>query len=173
MRFASQEKPALSSLPISQQGKRTHQLRHSSTGFIFHCLFLLGVGSTAFPQQQDSTAPTYLSLSTPQQVLPNAQAWEGKEFPHTLSVLELNRDGFRYWGWYGLNEGKGIGLARSNDLVHWTKYEKNPLWTNARWPSVLPGFLIINRKRLSLHGITLLSRRNRAKKENSLYEHRV
>ena len=137
MRFASQEKPALSSLPISQQGKRTHQLRHSSTGFIFHCLFLLGVGSTAFAQQQDSTAPTYLSLSTPQQVLPNAQAWEGKEFPHTLSVLELNRDGFRYWGWYGLNEGKGIGLARSNDLVHWTKYEKNPLWTNARWPSVL------------------------------------
>src|SRR6516165_4283376 len=137
MRFASQEKPALSSLQISQQGKRTHQLRHSSTRFIFHCLFLLGVGSTAFAQQQDSTAPTYLSLSTPQRVLPTAQAWEGKEFPHTLSVLELNRDGFRYWGWYGLNEGKGIGLARSNDLVHWTKYEKNPLWTNARWPSVL------------------------------------
>ena len=81
--------------------------------------------------------PPYLNLSKPQQVLPDAQAWEGKEFPHTLSVLELNRDGFRYWGWYGLNEGKGIGLARSKDLVHWTKYERNPLWTNARWPSVL------------------------------------
>jgi hypothetical protein len=54
-----------------------------------------------------------------------------------MSVLELNRDGFRYWGWYGLNEGKGIGLARSNDLVHWTKHEKNPLWLNARWPTVL------------------------------------
>lgn len=24
-----------------------------------------------------------------------------------------------------------------NDLVNWTKYEKNPLWTNARWPTVL------------------------------------
>ena len=48
-------------------------------------------------------------------------------------------DGFRYWGWYGLNEGRGIGLARSNDLVNWTKYEQNPLWTNARWPSVLAG----------------------------------
>jgi hypothetical protein len=90
-----------------------------------------------FAQQKDSAAPQYLNLSKPQLALPEAQSWEGKEFPHTMSVLELNRDGFRYWGWYGLNEGKGIGLARSNDLVHWTKYEKNPLWTNARWPSVL------------------------------------
>ena len=31
-----------------------------------------------------------------------------------------------------------VGLARSNDLVHWSKYEHNPLWLNARWPSVLP-----------------------------------
>jgi hypothetical protein len=79
----------------------------------------------------------YLNLTTPRHVLPDAQAWEGNEFPHTLSVLEWKRDGFRYWGWYGLNEGRGIGLVRSNDLVNWTKYDKNPLWTNARWPSVL------------------------------------
>jgi hypothetical protein len=78
-----------------------------------------------------------LKLTTPRHVLPEAQAWEGNEFPHTLSVLEFKRDGFRYWGWYGLNEGRGIGLVRSNDLVNWTKYDKNPLWTNARWPSVL------------------------------------
>lgn len=88
-------------------------------------------------QQKDSTAVQYLNLTKPQHVLPDAQKWEGKEFPHTMSVLERNRGGFRYWGWYGLNEGKGIGLARGNDLVHWTKYEKNPLWTNARWPTVL------------------------------------
>jgi hypothetical protein len=79
----------------------------------------------------------YLKLSTPRQVLPTAQSWEGNEFPHTLSVLEMKHDGYRYWGWYGLNEGRGIGLARSNDLVNWTKYEQNPLWLNARWPSVL------------------------------------
>lgn len=79
----------------------------------------------------------YLKLTTPRRVLPDAQAWEGNEFPHTMSVLEMKRGGFRYWGWYGLNEGRGIGLARSNDLVNWTKYEGNPLWTNARWPSVL------------------------------------
>jgi hypothetical protein len=88
-------------------------------------------------QQKDSSGVQYLKLSKPQVALPEAQAWEGNEFPHTMCVLELNRDGFRYWGWYGLNEGRGIGLARSNDLVKWTKYEKNPLWTNARWPTVL------------------------------------
>jgi hypothetical protein len=98
---------------------------------------LLCISPFVLAQQKETAGPPYLNLTKPQQVLPDAQAWEGKEFPHTMSVLELNRDAFRYWGWYGLNEGKGIGLARSNDLVHWTKYEKNPLWTNARWPSVL------------------------------------
>lgn len=85
---------------------------------------------------QTNSVP-YLQLTKPRHVLPDAQPWEGNEFPHTMSVLEFKREGFRYWGWYGLNEGRGIGLARSNDLVNWTKYDKNPLWTNARWPSVL------------------------------------
>ena len=80
---------------------------------------------------------SYLKLTAPRRVLSEAQKWEGDQFPHTMSVLELKRGGFRYWGWYGLNEGRGIGLARSNDLVNWTKYEQNPLLTNARWPSVL------------------------------------
>jgi len=93
--------------------------------------------SPALSQQKVTNPVPYLHLTQPRHVLPDPQSWEGKEFPHTMSVLELNRDGFRYWGWYGLNEGKGIGLARSNDLVHWTKYEKNPLWLNARWPTVL------------------------------------
>jgi hypothetical protein len=79
----------------------------------------------------------YPSLTAPQRILADAQTWEGKEFPHTLNVLELKRGGFRYWGWYGLNEGGGIGLARSSDLRNWIKYQQNPLWTNARWPSGL------------------------------------
>ena len=87
--------------------------------------------------QEPKTVP-YLKLTAPRRVLPDAQKWEGNEFPHTMSVLELKRDGFRYWGWYGLNEGRGIGLARSNDLVTWTKYDQNPLWTNARWPPFSP-----------------------------------
>jgi hypothetical protein len=105
------------------------------------CVLLLVALCSAWSQtassKTDTAAIPYLQFSTPRHVLPDAQPWEGDEFPHTLSVIELKRDGFRYWGWYGLNEGRGIGLARSNDLVNWTKYEKNPLWTNARWPSVL------------------------------------
>ena len=101
-------------------------------------LFVLAAGVAIFSQEQPKTVP-YLKLTAPRRVLPDAQKWEGDEFPHTMSVLELKRDGFRYWGWYGLNEGRGIGLARSNDLVNWTKYDQNPLWTNARWPSVLAG----------------------------------
>ena len=93
-------------------------------------------GQTKAETGQADSIP-YLKLTEPRQVMSEAQPWEGDQRPHTLSVLELKRGGFRYWGWYGLNEGRGIGLARSNDLVHWTKYEKNPLWTNARWPSVL------------------------------------
>lgn len=105
------------------------------------CLIIsvLIIAASGWSQTQPTLAKPfpYLKLSTPRPVLPDAQSWEGNEFPHTMSVLELNQGGFRYWGWYGLNEGRGIGLARSNDLVNWTKYDKNPLWTNARWPSVL------------------------------------
>jgi hypothetical protein len=99
---------------------------------------------------QPGSEPTieYLKLTTPRRVLPEAQSWERNEFPHTMNVLALKCGGFRYWGWYGLNEGGGIGLARSNDLVNWTKYEKNPLWTNARWPSVLAGADAKNKRRL-------------------------
>jgi len=106
-------------------------------------VFLIGMSFAAVAvvaQRQDTTPSlSYLKLTTPRHVLPDAQKWEGNEFPHTMSVLELKRDGFHYWGWYGLNEGRGIGLARSNDLVAWTKYDQNPLWSNARWPSVLAG----------------------------------
>lgn len=101
-------------------------------------LFVFATGVAVFSQERPKTVP-YFKLTTPRHVLSDAQKWEGNEFPHTISVLELKRGGFRYWGWYGLNEGRGIGLARSNDLVNWTKYDQNPLWMNARWPSVLAG----------------------------------
>jgi hypothetical protein len=103
---------------------------------IFLATFVL-FAPLAFAQRKDAAPVHYFNLTKPQIALPDGQPWEDKEYPHTMCVLELKRDGFRYWGWYGLNEGKGIGLARSNDLVRWTKYERNPLWTNARWPSVL------------------------------------
>jgi hypothetical protein len=108
---------------------------------VFIVLAIAGATVSAHAQTASAQKPTakvpYLKLTATRRVLPDAQAWEGNEFPHTMSVLEMKRGGFRYWGWYGLNEGRGIGLARSNDLMKWTKYEGNPLWTNARWPSVL------------------------------------
>jgi hypothetical protein len=79
----------------------------------------------------------YLKVSPPVRILSDFQEWEGDQQPHTLSVVELNRGGFKYWGYYGLNYGRGTGLARSNDLLRWTKYEKNPLWYNARWTSAI------------------------------------
>lgn len=63
---------------------------------------------------------------------------------HTLSVIEANKDGYKYWGYYGLSYYGGdlalrkAGLVRSNDLVHWVKYEGNPIiQSDCRWPTVL------------------------------------
>jgi hypothetical protein len=110
--------------------------------FLVRCLAVIALGLGCFTtnvtaQKKDAEAIPYLKLTTPRHVMADAQQWEGDEFPHTISVLELNQGGFRYWGWYGLNEGRGIGLARSHDLLSWTKYSDNPLWKNARWPSAL------------------------------------
>ena len=63
---------------------------------------------------------------------------------HTFSVVEANRDGYKYWGYYGLDKyekdehARKGGLVRSNDLVNWTKYEYNPvILSNCRWPTVV------------------------------------
>ena len=93
-----------------------------------------------------STTYDYYSLSSPGVTIlvqdPQG-AWETSE-PHTLDIVDWGtaKDGFRYWGYYGLQsypQGGPVGLARSNDLATWTKYENNPVINvnNARWPSVL------------------------------------
>jgi hypothetical protein len=63
---------------------------------------------------------------------------------HTLFVVEANKDGYKYWGYYALSHYGGdpnlrnAGLVRSNDLEHWTKYEGNPIIKgDCRWPSVI------------------------------------
>jgi hypothetical protein len=63
---------------------------------------------------------------------------------HTFSIVEANMDGYKYWAYYGLDYyekdehlRKG-GLARSNDLQYWDKYEYNPIiLSNCRWPTVV------------------------------------
>src|SRR5262249_7055777 len=75
-------------------------------------------------------------LSASQTVMPKDKPWESSA-PHTLSVVEANQGGYRYWGYYGLQNGGNLGLAKSNDLRAW---EKNPdpllEGTGYRWPSV-------------------------------------
>lgn len=98
-------------------------------------------GDNTFEFFDDFETPTstsgYYTLDTGPTVLETTQGWETSA-PHNLSVIEVDSGGYKYWGYYGLVSGNGaIGLARSNDLINWTKYDSNPLFTNGRWPSVL------------------------------------
>ncbi|RNC63961.1 hypothetical protein D7D25_13975 [Proteiniphilum sp. X52] len=63
---------------------------------------------------------------------------------HTFSIVEANKDGYKYWGYYGLDHYQNdvhlrkAGIARSNNLLDWDKYEGNPIIaTNCRWPTVI------------------------------------
>jgi hypothetical protein len=107
---------------------RTLRLTLESFKFLALMIALLPGHGLAVAQENRalSTPNTYFKLEKPRRILSKHQRWEVDQFPHTLSVLEMNRDEYRYWGWYGLNDGGGIGLARSKDLVHWAKYVKNP-----------------------------------------------
>jgi len=69
--------------------------------------------------------------------------WDANK-PHTFSVVEANKDGYKYWAYYGLAYYGGdpanrkAGIARSNDLVHWDKYAGNPIINgDCRWPNVI------------------------------------
>lgn len=81
------------------------------------------------------TQTGYFAQSSPTTVMVQDQSWEANP-PHTLSAIQLNKNGYTYWGYYGTYGCDGVGLAFSNDMVHWTKYTGNPLFTNGRWPTV-------------------------------------
>ncbi|PJF47392.1 MAG: hypothetical protein CUN48_08855 [Candidatus Thermofonsia Clade 3 bacterium] len=98
----------------------------------------LSSGGRTFEMFDDFGRPGlgYYIFGPPTTVMTRTAAWE-TEAPHTLSVVELNRDGYRYWGYYGLADCGGIGLARSNDLVRWVKWPEPLLNRDGeRWPSV-------------------------------------
>lgn len=99
----------------------------------------LSEGRRVFEMFDDFGKPGlgYFRFSEPTTIMTRSLPWES-EAPHTLSVIELNRDGYRYWGYYGLANCGGIGLARSNDLVRWEKHPAPLLIGDGeRWPSVL------------------------------------
>lgn len=79
----------------------------------------------------------YFSLAAGQMILSQSPA--EPEPPHTLSVVEANLGGYRYWGYSGMTGCGGVGIARSNDLVSWTRDTQGAsgLISGGRWPTAL------------------------------------
>jgi hypothetical protein len=79
----------------------------------------------------------YFEFSAPATVMTQTLPWETKP-PHTLTVIEHERDGYKYWGYYGLADCGGIGIARSDDLLNWEKMPEPLLNKDGeRWPAAL------------------------------------
>jgi hypothetical protein len=68
----------------------------------------------------------------------NTSCWDGaRGGPHNLDIVELNKDGHRYWGYYGTVDHNSVGLAFSEDLENWTRYSMTtPLISGFGWPTV-------------------------------------
>jgi hypothetical protein len=68
----------------------------------------------------------------------NTSIWDGaRGGPHNLDVIELNKDGHRYWGYYGTLDHNSVGLAFSDDLENWTRHSTTgPLIDGFGWPTV-------------------------------------
>jgi hypothetical protein len=105
----------------------------------FLALFLIMINLVACAQQKEypQIVENHLILEG------NVNEWD-EGAVHTFSAVKADKDGYKYWGYYGLDHyesdpkfRKG-GLVRSNDLVNWEKYEGNPIiLENCRWPTVV------------------------------------
>ena len=103
-------------------------------------LTLVVIGSCALLGQKS----TYPAIVDDQLILQGDKcSWDANAV-HTFSIAEANKDGYKYWAYYGLDyyekdeHSRKGGLAFSNDLVNWIKYEYNPvILSNCRWPTVV------------------------------------
>lgn len=93
---------------------------------------------------QESQGRRYPQLSDDKAIISGDDGKWDADKVHTLSVVEANRDGYKYWGYYALcNYGgspdvRQAGLVRSNDLTKWDKYDGNPIIKkDCRWPTVI------------------------------------
>ncbi len=92
-----------------------------------------------FDDFEGMKGPGYYRLGPSQTIMTEDQDWE-TEGPHTLSVVPAPSGAdWDYYGYYGLEDCTGIGMAGSDDLVEWTKFATNPLFTGGgeRWPHVI------------------------------------
>ena len=106
-------------------------------------LFLLSL-SIALSVNSYGQKNSYPAIVDDQFVLQGDKCSWDADAVHTLSVVEANKDGFKYWGYYGLDHYENdvhfrkAGLVRSNNLQDWEKYEANPIIaSNCRWPTVV------------------------------------
>ena len=83
---------------------------------------------TSFPELGDENVALDL----------NTSYWDSaRGGPHNLDILELDKDGHRYWGYYGTADHASVGLAFSENLENWTRYSiDNPLVDGFGWPTV-------------------------------------
>lgn len=101
--------------------------------------FTIVMSNTAFSQKS-----VYPAIINNQFILQGDKCSWDADAVHTFSIVEANMGGYKYWAYYGLDYyekdehiRKG-GLARSNDLQNWDKYEYNPIiLSNCRWPTVV------------------------------------
>jgi hypothetical protein len=130
--------PLRVSMNENMRRMRRHTLRTRTSAImgIMTLVVLCGAGSQSAFGESLSPGTAYFPLGPPSTVLTQS-GWE-TDAPHTLSVVEPGRGGYRYWGYYGLQECGGIGRAWSNDLVTWVK-DPVPLFHEhgERWPFVL------------------------------------
>jgi hypothetical protein len=103
-------------------------------------LTLLVMGSSALRGQK----LIYPAIVDDQLILQGDKcSWDANAV-HTFSIAEANKDGYKYWAYYGLDyyekdeHSRKGGLAFSNDLINWIKYQYNPvILSNCRWPTVV------------------------------------
>ena len=72
---------------------------------------------------QGANKSGYWPLGPSTTILVQDQSWESAA-PHTLSVIQANTGGHTYWGYYGLQDCGGVGLAWS-DIV---REAEKPFW---------------------------------------------
>ncbi len=118
-------------------------------------LFLLLLGTSflllgfAMAQTESHEGnPKYYKLSPAELIISKGPAGSfDHSMVHTLSILELNKNGYRFWGYYTAKSNAkshyDMGLAYSNDLINWEKCS-TPVVGNLRWGTVVVTDGIIN-----------------------------
>lgn len=105
--------------------------------FLITTIIILLIIGITFIKAYGDTEVSYYPLNSPQMIIPIGPPGSFDHLrTHTLSVVELNKNGYRFWGYYTGWDGIGkdsMGLIYSNDLINWVKDSSEPIIPNLRW----------------------------------------